>query len=141
METFFNAFFGGFRIFLGVIGAFTLIVGGIGISNIMNVVVEERTKEIGIKMALGAKKRFVRTQFIFETLILTAVGGLVGFLFSYGVISVFPYLQLDEFIGHPRMSYSVSIAAVSVLGLIGLIAGYFPARRASDLKPVEALRL
>jgi putative ABC transport system permease protein len=141
METFFNAFFGGFRIFLGIIGAFTLIVGGIGISNIMNIVVEERTKEIGIKMALGAKKRFVRTQFIFETLLLTAVGGLVGFSFSYAVISIFPMLQLEEYIGTPRMSFSVSIAAISILGLIGLIAGYFPARRASDLKPVEALRL
>lgn len=141
METFFNTFFGGFRIFLGVIGAFTLIVGGIGISNIMNVVVEERTKEIGVKMALGAKKRFVRTQFVFETLLLTTIGGLVGFLFSYVVISLFPLLQFEEYVGTPRMSLSVSIAAISILGLIGLVAGYFPARRASDLNPVEALRL
>ncbi len=141
METFFNTFFGAFRIFLGIIGAFTLIVGGIGISNIMNIVVEERTKEIGIKMALGAKKRFVRTQFIFETLLMTALGGLLGFLFSYAVINIFPMLQLEEYIGTPRMSFSVSMAAISVLGLIGLIAAYFPARRASDLNPVEALRL
>jgi len=141
METFFNAFFMGFRIFLGIIGAFTLIVGGIGISNIMNVVVEERTKEIGIKMALGAKKRFVRTQFICETLFLTSMGGLIGFTFSYTVVSVFPYLHLEDYIGTPVISTSVSIAAISILSLIGVIAGYFPARRASDLNPVEALRL
>ncbi len=141
METFFNTFFMAFRIFLGVIGAFTLIVGGIGISNIMNVVVEERTKEIGTKMALGAKKRFVRSQFIFETMFLTVIGGFVGFAFSYTVINLFPYLHLEEYVGTPTISVSVSVAAVSVLGVIGLVAGYFPARRASNLNPVEALRL
>jgi putative ABC transport system permease protein len=141
METFFNAFFMGFRIFLGIIGAFTLIVGGIGISNIMNVVVEERTKEIGIKMALGAKKRFVRTQFICETLFLTGLGGLIGFTFSYTVVSLFPLLRLEDYVGTPIISTSVSIAAIMILSFIGLVAGYFPARRASDLNPVEALRL
>ncbi len=141
MEVFFNTFFGAFRLFLGIIGVFTLIVGGIGISNIMNVVVEERTKEIGIKMALGAKKRFVRTQFIFETLLLTVVGGFLGFAFSYTVVNLFPYLKLEEYVGTPQMSTLVVVATISILGIIGLIAGYFPARRASDLNPVEALRL
>ena len=141
MEMFFNAFFMGFRVFLGIIGAFTLIVGGIGISNIMNIVVEERTKEVGIKMALGAKKRFVRTQFICETLLLTALGGFIGFAFSYTVVNIFPYLQLEEYVGTPMISTSVGVAATAILGIIGLIAGYFPARRASNLNPVEALRL
>ena len=76
---FLDTFFLTFRGFLGVVGALTLVVGGIGVSNIMNVVVEERTREIGIKMALGAKPRFVGRQFLFETLLITASGGLLGF--------------------------------------------------------------
>ena len=67
----FRAIMIGFNLFLGIVGAFTLIVGGIGVSNIMNVVVEERTREIGLKMALGAKKRYVLSQFLFETLLIT----------------------------------------------------------------------
>ena len=74
-EKFFRVFFGTFRAFLGIIGSFTLIVGGIGVSNIMYVVVEERTREIGIKLAVGAKPRFIQGQFLIETLTLTAVGG------------------------------------------------------------------
>jgi putative ABC transport system permease protein len=76
---FFDVFFLSFRLFLGIIGSFTLIVGGIGVSNIMNVVVEERTKEVGIKMALGARTRWILRQFLIETLILTGMGGAIGF--------------------------------------------------------------
>ena len=85
--------------FLGVIGSFTLIVGGIGVSNIMYVVVEERTREIGVKLAVGAKPRFIQTQFLLETLTLTAVGGLLGFLITLGILAVFPFLGLDEYVG------------------------------------------
>jgi putative ABC transport system permease protein len=73
-EKLFTAFQLGFNIFLGIVGAFTLIVGGIGVSNIMNVVVEERTREVGLKMAVGAKKRFVLSQFLFETILITLMG-------------------------------------------------------------------
>ena len=79
-EKFFAVFFLTFRAFLGVIGSFTLMVGGLGVSNIMYVVVEERTREIGVKLAVGAKPRFIQTQFLLETLTLTAIGGLLGFL-------------------------------------------------------------
>ncbi|MGB2696320.1 MAG: ABC transporter permease [Candidatus Zixiibacteriota bacterium] len=141
MDKFFNYLFYGLRIFLGILGAFTLVVGGIGVSNIMNVVIEERTKEIGIKMATGAKKRFILSQFLFETLLITFMGGAIGFLFSWGIITIFPLFKLEEYIGTPVFSASVAISATLILGLIGILAGFFPARRAASLNPIEALRL
>jgi len=140
-EKFFHVFFVAFRTFLGVIGAFTLIVGGIGVSNIMNVVVEERTKEIGIKMALGAKPRFIMTQFVFETLILTGIGGVLGFAFAALVVWLVPQFNVEDYIGTPIISTSVAVAAMSVLGVIGVLSGFFPARRAAQCNPIEALRL
>ena len=139
-EKFFRVFFGTFRAFLAIIGSFTLIVGGIGVSNIMYVVVEERTREIGIKLAVGAKPRFILTQFLMETLILTAVGGVLGFLITLAVIAVFPR-PLDEYVGTPEASPVVILTTAALLGVIGLVAGYFPARRASLLDPVVALKL
>ena len=138
---FLDAFFLGFRLFLGIVGALTLVVGGIGVSNIMNVVVEERTKEIGIKMALGAKKGYVLGQFMFETLLITALGGATGLAIAWGVTSVFPSLGLEEYVGNPTISLQVASITSGILGAIGLLAGYFPARAAANLDPVVALRM
>ena len=140
-EKFFRVFFGTFRAFLGIIGSFTLIVGGIGVSNIMYVVVEERTREIGVKLAVGAKPRFIQQQFLVETLTLTAIGGALGFLITLGILFAFPLLGLDEYVGTPAASPVVILTTAALLGLIGLVAGYFPARRASLLDPVVALKL
>jgi putative ABC transport system permease protein len=141
MAKFLTYFFLAFRIFLVAIGTATLIVGGIGVSNIMHVVVEERTKEVGIKMSLGAKKAHVVMQFIFETFVITFVGGTVGFLFSLAVVKLFPVFKLEEYVGTPQITYSTALIAVVILGLVGLISGYFPARRAANLNPVQALKL
>jgi putative ABC transport system permease protein len=136
-----NAVMIGFNIFLGIVGAFTLIVGAIGVSNIMNVVVEERTREIGLKMALGAKKGFILAQFLFETLLITLVGGAIGLAVSYGIIAIFPSKgSINEFIGKPTLSLEVALITVALLGLIGFVSGFGPSRRAANLNPVEAIR-
>jgi putative ABC transport system permease protein len=140
-EKFFRIFFGTFRAFLAIVGSFTLIVGGIGVSNIMYVVLEDRMKEIGLKMALGAKPRFIQTQFLAETLTLTLLGGALGFAITAFICFVFPFLQLDEYVGTPRLSPLVLLLTTALLGVIGAVAGYFPARRASFLDPVVALKL
>jgi putative ABC transport system permease protein len=125
-EKFFAVFFLTFRTFLGVIGSFTLMVGGLGVSNIMYVVVEPR---------------FIQTQFLLETLTLTAIGGLLGFLITLGILFAFPFLGLDDYVGTPEASPIVVLTTAALLGLIGFVAGYFPARRASLLDPVVALKL
>jgi putative ABC transport system permease protein len=140
-EKFFDTFFLTFRMFLAVIGSFTLMVGGLGVSNIMYVAVEERTREIGVKLAVGARPRFIQTQFLLETLTLTAVGGALGFFATIGILTVFPLLRLDEYVGTPAASPLVIGVTAALLGVIGLVAGYFPARRASLLDPVVALKL
>jgi putative ABC transport system permease protein len=138
---FFEAFMLAFSLFLGTMGCLTLVVGGIGVSNIMNVVVEERTKEIGIKMALGARQRAILGQFLLETLMLTSVGGAIGFAITLGLCAVFPSFGLEEYVGIPEVSPPVAALTVAVLGVIGLVAGYFPAREASRLDPVVAMKL
>jgi putative ABC transport system permease protein len=137
---FFDVFMLSFNAFLGIIGVLTLIVGGIGVSNIMNVVIEERTREIGIKMALGAKSRSILNQFLLETMLVTAFGGAVGFILSLAICAVFP-AQLHEYVGKPEVSPVVATFTAIALGLVGLVAGYFPAREASRLDPVVAMKL
>jgi putative ABC transport system permease protein len=138
---FLDIFFLSFRLFLGIVGCFTLIVGGIGVSNIMNVVVEERTKEIGIKMALGARQRWVMRQLLLETVLITAMGGAVGFAISWSVCALFPKFGVTKYVGDPEISLPVAALTALVLGVTGLLAGYFPAREASRLDPVVAMKL
>ena len=138
---FLHTFMLAFRIFLGIIGCLTMVVGGIGVSNIMNVVVEERTREIGIKMALGAKPRSILGQLVLETLTLTVVGGVIGILITMGICSVFPVFNLTEYVGVPRISPVAAAITAGMLGLIGFISGYFPARTAASLDPVVAMKL
>ncbi|MCK4573571.1 MAG: ABC transporter permease, partial [candidate division Zixibacteria bacterium] len=135
---FLKTFFLAFQMFLVGIGVATLITGAIGVSNIMNVVLEERTKEIGIKMALGAKKGVILMQFVFETLLITGLGGVLGFLFAFGLISLVPMFNIEEYVGVPRVDLGIGVAVIILLGIVGLIAGIFPARRAANLQPVQA---
>ena len=142
MEQFMFYFFLGFQIFMGVGGLLTLLVGGIGVANIMYVVVRERRREIGIKSALGATPRTILMQFMTETFFIVLIGGVTGFAISYGVVSLFqsPLLEgLHEYIGIPEINPVVSGAALAVLGLVGFAAGWSPARRAASIDPVQAL--
>ena len=141
MAQFLDTFMLAFNLFLAVIGSLTLVVGGIGVSNIMNVVVEERTPEIGIKMALGARPRGILGQFLLETLIITAVGGVIGLAITAGICAIFPSLGLGDFVGVPQVSSTVAGATAALLGLIGLLAGFFPARSAANLDPVVAMKM
>ncbi|MBW2577069.1 MAG: ABC transporter permease [Deltaproteobacteria bacterium] len=137
---FLNTFMFAFRLFVGIVGILTLVVGGIGVSNIMNVVVEERTREIGIKMALGAKPGSVLRQFMLETLVITGVGGLLGLGIAFGICSAVPALGFTDVIGVPTVSSVVAGTTALLLGLIGLVAGFFPARSAAAMDPVVAMK-
>jgi putative ABC transport system permease protein len=138
---FLNTFMLAFRAFLGIVGSLTLVVGGIGVSNIMNVVVEERTREIGIKMALGARPGSILLQFMLETVLITGVGGAFGLAITLGICAAFPALGFTDFVGNPTVSPAVAAITAGLLGTVGLLAGYFPARDAAALDPVVAMKL
>jgi len=133
----------GFNIFLGLVGSMTLVVAGVGVANIMYVVVKERTHELGIKRAVGAKRWHIMTQFVGESFLLTGGGGFIGIAISLAVIGLISMVPLDsgpmKYMGHPIFSWPVAVAAVAILTSIALIAGIFPAKQAADVDPVDAL--
>ena len=139
-DKFMKNFFLGFNIFMAIIGSFTLTVGGIGVANIMYVVVRERTKEIGIKRSVGARKGDILIQFFFETFIIVGIGALIGFLLAMGLIQVIGLLPIQEFVGTPELSPLVASITMGLLAFIAFLAGLFPARKAAQLDPVECLR-
>ena len=129
------------KFFLICIAAISLIVGGIGITNIMLMTVKERTREIGLRKALGAKTFHINRQFILESIVLTSVGGTLGIIF--GVSFSFLVSLAVNAIGY-EWEFSVSIIAISISFfismLVGLVFGIYPARKAASLNPIEALR-
>jgi putative ABC transport system permease protein len=140
-----RAITGGIQIFLGVVGAFTLLVAGVGVANIMYVTVKERTREIGVKMAVGARKTHIMSQFVFEALLLAFGGGVVGLLMSVLMIVGVDSIPTNdnmamEFLANPKLSWPIGLATVAILSAIGLAAGVFPARRAAQIQPIESLR-
>jgi putative ABC transport system permease protein len=134
----------GLDIFFGVIGSLTLVVAGVGVANIMYVIVKERTREIGIKRAVGARRRHIIAQFIGEAFLLTGGGGVIGILLSViivGLVGLAPDTSGPlQFMGHPIFSKLVAFVTVAILVAIALLAGIFPARKAAEIDPIEALR-
>jgi putative ABC transport system permease protein len=121
---------------LGSIAAVSLVVGGIGIMNIMLVSVTERTREIGIRMSVGARSRDILSQFLTEATVLSLAGGVIGIIFSFGVSYVLNHFtDITAFIQLP-----VVIVAVVFSGLVGIFFGFYPARKAAALNPIDALR-
>jgi len=139
-EKSFSIFFLAFNIFLGVIGSFTLLVGGVGVASIMLVVVEERTKEIGIKLAVGAKRRHILWQFFAESLTIVLFGGGLGFLCAALVLRAIPVEKIKDYVGIPELNPAVGVVTILILLTIGIVSGLMPARKAASTNPIEALR-
>jgi putative ABC transport system permease protein len=139
----------GLNVLLGMIGALTLGVGGVGVMNIMLVSVTERTREIGLRKALGARPRHILVQFLIEALVLTFIGGVIGVIVSYALAYAIPPMPLysdlyktannegDIFLRPSMMVMSVSFI---VLTMVGLTSGFWPALKAARMNPIEALR-
>jgi putative ABC transport system permease protein len=135
----------GIQMFLGIVGALTLLIGGVGVANIMFAVIKERTREIGVKMALGAKARWIIWPFVLEALVYTFIGGAMGIIIATLAVAAATYLPVESnrvmsFLGRPTLSPLIGVVTSAILGLIGLVAGYFPARRAARIDPAATLR-
>ena len=121
---------------VAAVAAISLVVGGIGIMNIMLVSVTERTREIGIRLAIGAVAREVLMQFLFEAVVLSCLGGIIGLILAQAIIALLvPVMQVPW-----TFDLQINIIAFAISAVIGVVFGYFPARRAAALNPIDALR-
>jgi putative ABC transport system permease protein len=127
-------------VFVSMIGILTLIAGVIGVSNIMMIAVKERTKEIGIRKAIGATPRSIVAMIVQEAVFLTGVAGLLGLAAGVGLLELMPALLDGDVIKDPSVGLGTGVFAASVLVLAGALAGYFPARAAAKVNPIHALR-
>lgn len=138
---FMSWFFNTIELFLGFCGVMTLGVGAISVANIMFLIVTEKTKEIGLRRALGAQDRDIMLQILLETFIIVFVGAALGFILALFIIFILQHLSLPTWLGKPVISSSSVIFTIIILGAVSFLAGYPPAKRAVKLKPVEALSL
>lgn len=128
------------RLFFWGVGICTIIAGVVGVSNIMLIIVKERTKEIGVRKAIGAQPWSIVGMILHESIFVTAMAGFIGLLFSLFLLQVAGPLIETNFISNPSVDFSVAITTVFILIIAGAVAGFFPAYRAANIKPIEALR-
>jgi putative ABC transport system permease protein len=139
--------FKGIEIFLGLIGGLTLLIGAVGVTNLMYALVKERTREIGIKMALGARRRHIIVQFLLETVFVFSKGTLWGTAIAYTIVRLtrlipisYELSGIQTYLLRPIFSLDILIIFLVILGILVFMSGIFPAMRASRMNPVEALR-
>jgi len=131
----------GIKLFVFIIGVFTLIAGVVGVSNIMMIVVKERTKEIGVRKALGASPWSIVSLIIQEAIFITSVAGYIGLLLGIGVVELIKYFGLEgDFFKNPDVDLSIAITSVILIVVAGALAGLFPAIKAAKVEPITALR-
>jgi putative ABC transport system permease protein len=141
----FNKLFDGIDILVWIVGSGTLFAGVVGVSNIMLIVVKERTKEIGIQRAIGAPPSAIISQIIVESVFLTTLAGYVGLVLGVGLIELVDYLIVSsgtesEMFQNPEINFNMAMSALGILVISGIFAGLIPARRAVSIKPIDALR-
>ncbi|MGK7397561.1 MAG: ABC transporter permease [Candidatus Cyclobacteriaceae bacterium M3_2C_046] len=141
----FVSLFAGIRAFLWVVGLGTIIAGIVGVSNIMLIVVKERTREIGVRKALGATPGSIIGLFLQEAIVITLVAGYIGLISGIGLIELINWGMVNfeveaEFFRNPEVHLQTAVAATFLLVLAGALAGYFPAKKAAKVQPIEALR-
>ena len=137
----FLGLFKGIRLFVSIIGAFTIIAGVVGVSNIMIIVVKERTKEIGIRKAIGATPSSIIGLILMEAIVITSVAGYLGLLAGVGLLEFLTSsLPHNDFFKNPEVNFQVAMIATLVLVVAGTLAGFVPALRAARIRPVIALR-
>ena len=130
----------GMKYFLGAVGFVTLFLGGLGVMNVMMVAVRERTREIGVRKALGAPANTILKQFFFEALLIACVSGGVGLGVAYGICALVNLLPMPDFFAGLVPTWKTGLLATVLLGTIAILASLYPARKAASVDPIEALR-
>ena len=138
----FMGLFSGIRLFVWIIGIFTIIAGIVAVSNIMIIVVKERTKEIGIRKAIGATPASIIGLIIMESILITGIAGYLGLVAGIGLLELLSpvFNSPDSYFLNPSVDFGVAVKATIVLVMAGTLAGLIPARRAASIRPIEALR-